>query len=750
MTRVAAPDRRAVSRRAWSTWLVLTLALVLIATTYVQWRQYRLLDNAMHFQHEALGWSFSQLENEQLRLRNAMEAYLNDPQHHDLDSVRLRYDIFVSRIGLVDHDRAASIMANQPSYAPAMALVHAFVAEADRWMADKPVEPLNSLAVKQLVPPVDALGIPLHDLALGASHLLYQRATERNAAVRQQSRLGIELTAFLCVLLLALGIVVVRQLRSLNERRRSLEALAASLTTARHDAEAANRAKSAFLANMSHEIRTPFHGMLGMMSLLQDGPLTPRQANLVDTARESAHHLLAILNDVLDISQLESGKLQVQPATVDLPELIAQAEATVQVQARAKGLALRFSVAPDVPRWVRADATRLKQTLSNLLGNALKFTPSGTIALDVACRTVGVVQFTVTDTGIGMDKATLARLFQRFTPGDDRPARRAQGSGLGLHIARDLARLMGGDIGVQSEAGRGSVFTMTLPLPPAAAPVVAEQPVNPQRTVPARSLRVLVAEDHPVNRAYMEAVLDKLGHVVTFCVDGASAVRAVQEQPETQPFDVVLMDLHMPEMDGFSATRAIRSMPPPRGNVPIVALTADAFHESRHLAFESGMNGFLTKPAHLPQLRDALERYAGTTTSTAPVPIEITAPPVPAAAASADGGLDLTTIDDVLQSMTPARYGALLSGFFEDQSRTLSDLRLAVATDARAELRDRAHSLKGAAASLGLRNVAELAAKLQLAPPGAAAATLIARLDMLEQQLSLAREQCVRRDLMSA
>ena len=317
-------------QRLWLRALGGALALVLVAAGYVQWRQVKLLDTASHFQSDALGWSFAQLETEQLRLRNELQRFLADPQPRSADQVRLRYDIFVSRVGLVDHERAAGIMQDQPAYRPALTQVHAFVQAADRTLGETRVQPFDAAAGHELAPLLDALNVPLHDLSLGASHLLYQRATERNNAVRQQSELGIALTLFQCLLLLALAFIVMSQLRALTERRRNLEALADNLGAARRDAETANRAKSAFLANMSHEIRTPFHGMLGMMSLLQEGGLSPQQAAYLDTARESAQHLLTILNDILDLSQLESGRLQVVPQTMDLPQLIAQVDALMR------------------------------------------------------------------------------------------------------------------------------------------------------------------------------------------------------------------------------------------------------------------------------------------------------------------------------------------------------------------------------------------------------------------------------------
>jgi signal transduction histidine kinase/DNA-binding NarL/FixJ family response regulator/HPt (histidine-containing phosphotransfer) domain-containing protein len=729
-------------------WLLIAsaaLALVLLAVAYVQWRQYELLDNATHYQNDALGWSFSQLETEQLRLRNQMQTSLqagaNPP---DREALQLRYDIFVSRIGLIDHERAARIMSDQRSYAPAIKLVRAFVADADRVLGEKPTEPLTPQALKQLLDNLDTLTVPLHDLSLGASHLLYERATQRNSAVRQQSVLSLALTLSQCVLLLVLTVIVLTQLRTLNERRKNLEALADNLHAARIEAEKANRAKSVFLANMSHEIRTPFHGLLGMMSLLQDTGLNAQQQGFLLTAKESANHLLAILNDILDISQLESGKLQVQPETMELPLLIAQVEALMRVQAQSKGLALNVQLEPDVPRWVRADATRLKQILFNLLSNAVKFSEAGSVGLRVASGFGGRIIFSVSDTGVGMDGKTLERLFQRFMRADDSPSRRQGGTGLGLEISRDLARLMGGDITVQSEIGRGSVFTVALPLQAAAAPTPAQ--ITPESVATARTpgpLRVLVAEDHPVNRAYLEAVLDKLGHQAVFKEDGDGAVRAMQQHE----FDVVLMDLHMPGMDGFAAARAIRSMPPPRGRVPIIALTADAFQASRDLARQAGMDGFLTKPAHLPQLREALERHSG---------IGKTAPATAVAAASAstapsqephppDETFDPATVVDARQALSPLVYADLLARFFSGQPEALTTLRGAARSANHAALHAQAHALKGAALNLGLRAVADAAQLLQSAT---AAGEANGHIDTLEHALARSRAHCIRDGLL--
>ena len=734
-------------RRVWLFAVVGVLVAVVLAVAYVQWRQYKLLDSAAHFQNDALGWSFSQLETEQLRLRSELQRYVSDPEHAAPNAVQMRYDIFVSRISLVDHERAAGIMSDQPAYRPAMVQVRAFVNRADGVLGPHPVKPLDAASGASLLAMLDELNVPLHELSLGASHLLYQRATERNLAVRQQSILGVGLTAFQVVLLLTLAFIVLRQLRTLTERRSSLEALADNLSTARVDAEAANRAKSAFLANMSHEIRTPFHGMLGMMSLLQDSGLSPKQAMYLDTARESAHHLLMILNDILDISQLESGKLQVAPQTVDLMQLLNQVDALMRAQALDKGLALRIDVATDVPRWVRADPTRVRQILFNLLSNALKFTSQGEVTLAVNTGSAGRLEFNVTDSGIGMDDVTQARLFQRFMQGDERPSRRASGTGLGLQISRDLARLMGGDITATSRPGHGSSFVVSLPLPAVGAPTLAVDD-GVAHAPSGRPLRVLVAEDHAVNRAYLEAVLEKLGHHGVFAHDGHGAVQAVQAQPDDEPFDIVLMDLHMPDMDGFAAARTIRAMPPPHGRVPIVALTADAFQASRELAREAGMEGFLTKPAHLPQLREALARYGGGSVAAAAgtgLPGTIATPPRADASTTL---LDRATIDDVTRALTGPTYAALLGRFFDECAAVVEALTRAVDARSPHELRERAHSLKGGAASLGLRSLSALAQQLQVGAESAQADELARLLHRLEEVIDLTRAECKTAGLM--
>jgi signal transduction histidine kinase/DNA-binding response OmpR family regulator len=552
----------------------------------------------------------------------------------------------------------------------------------------------------------------MHELSLGASHKVSEQLEARGIAVRQQSQLGLGLTAFLSVLTLAFAFIALRQVAQLRERRLVLEELATKLRVARREAEAASDAKSAFLANMSHEIRTPFHGLMGMLSLLRETGLTPRQIDYLRTATESADHLLALLNDILDMSQLESGRVTLAVAPVDLRALLRDVEALMRPQATAKPLALHIDAAPGVPERMLADATRLKQILFNLLANAIKFTDHGAVVLDVRTREGNdgepCIEFAVTDTGVGMDEATLAHLFNRFVQGDSTRSRRHGGTGLGLEISRNLARLMGGDITVRSRPGEGSCFTFHMPLrtpPPTATEGAA--PLLPVGLPASRPLQVLVAEDHPVNRQYMAALLENLGHHAHFTSNGQEAVEALCRRR----YDVVLMDLHMPVLDGVGATRAIRALPDAaRSTVPIVALTADAFAETRDRCLVAGMNDFLTKPVSVQKLATSLRRLFGSGTAT---PDDVPVPPDQAPAwASSPPVVDGSAVAMALQAMSREKLAAMVEAFLDQAPETVQRLRAAVRDAQPLELRTNAHAAKGAALNLGLAGLAATAEAL--------------------------------------
>jgi hypothetical protein len=586
-------------------WLVGGVAaLLLIALSGVGWiqvRQYRALDATLRYQDEYLQISLTQLQVEYLRLRQSLMLAAQSAQP-DRDAVQLRYEIFVSRVELLGGGRAARLLLNQSDVQAALGGAQAFVEQADLVLGPRPRRSFDAAAARDLLERMAALEAPLQTLVLGASHAISERVAAQYDLVREQGRTGAVLTALLALTSVGFALAALAMLRREQQRGRALQRLTEALHQAREAAEAASQAKSTFLANMSHELRTPFQGLLGSLAMLDAAPLDAEQRRRLQLARDAGAHLLTILNDVLDAARLEAGTLKLDRQAVDLRALVEEVRALMIEPAATKRLVLEARVDDAVPAHALLDATRLRQVLFNLLSNAIKFTAAGRIGLDLA-RSGDALTFAVSDTGIGMDEATRARLFQRFSQGDESTSRRYGGTGLGLEISRELARLMGGDIEVRSEPGRGSRFTLRLPLAEAAAAAPAPAPAPASAPAPAAArLRLLVAEDNEVNREVLAAMIGALGHEATFARDGQDALDAARERE----FDLVLMDLHMPRLDGLDATRAIRALPGAAAEVPIVALTADAFDETRARCAAAGMNGFLSKPVSLDQLAQAL------------------------------------------------------------------------------------------------------------------------------------------------
>jgi len=469
--------------------------------------------------------------------------------------------------------------------------------------------------------------------------------------------------------------------RDVTERKRLEEALA----EAHHAAEAANAVKSQFLANMSHELRTPLNSIAGFSQLLTKSPaLKPDDRRYAELVARSGQDLLRLVNDLLDFSSLEAGALSLDPQIFDVARLVERSVEGFRLDADAKGVALNFEIANGVERRLIGDEARINQVLLNLIGNACKFTDTGAVHVEVSALArrgdAQSLRIAVRDTGIGIAAGKQQEVFQRFTQADSSIARRFGGSGLGLAISKHLVELMGGEIGVESVEGAGSLFWFTLSLPVADSGQGIAAP-DQSTAGPAQRRRILIADDAELNRELAEALLSGDGHIVEFAADGEEALRRVREGG----YDIVFMDVQMPRLCGRDATRAIRALDG-FADLPIIAMTAQALPEQIADCLAAGMNDYVAKPLAPESLKMMVAKWAGAGPGSAPAP-------APA------------------QVLPPHLLTALQERFIE---RSRADLALILARDAETDLRAVVHRAAGTAGSLGYGALSEAALALDL------------------------------------
>lgn len=605
-----------ISLRALNIALAVAGASLFIAVAllfYLQWQQ----RSWLHAAHPAPAFTAASLSQDLsidiARLREVLKKSQAGVVPADTAQMRDICSTIQTLLTRITARASADPVLGRPESTLTLERVQGLLSRTKQWLADPN---RDSKDVQGLAGIAQGLAQPLAELLYRA------QAQDKQQADAQFDRLSTNASEIfqLSILCLLLTLLTVGTLLLQNRERALAQEKSRKLTEYFREtqlkAETASRGKSRFLANMSHELRTPFNGIFGMLSLLGTTPLNTTQADYLKTANASANHLLNVLNDILDLSALEEGKISLQLAPLDVRQVIRDICDVMRPQAEQKKLDFDTDIHPDVPQWLLLDVKRLKQILFNLSNNAVKFTSRGGVQIKVQPGTPAgsenkdfvLLDFAVEDSGIGISSDALEHLFQRFNQVHNGISNDYGGTGLGLEISQSLAQLMGGQIEVTSAKGVGSCFTLRLRAQLAAAPLPSSARKSFQLdppTKPERVYRILVVEDNEVNRKFVEILLKRMGYLTYFAENGSVAISRLQKQS----FDLVLMDLHMPVMNGIEATRAIRALAPPTSAIPIIALTADVMNDAHDEAVAAGVNDFVTKPVHMNRLQEMIRLH---------------------------------------------------------------------------------------------------------------------------------------------
>ncbi|MGL5006725.1 MAG: response regulator [Plesiomonas sp.] len=595
--------------------LLVVICLVLLGTfisiASVQYKQFDDLKKSASIGDDNLMWTYFQLQNEYYRLQyQLLKVESENGSASSMRALQLRYDTFISRIGLALHSSdSREILVDQPIYHQIKKELPNFIYYADTLLGPDVIPVYNKEKYQTLIERVNALQSLLQKTNLQVNTSFTALDESRKQTVTNQIAITTAIATLQLMLIVIFGFVAWSQLQRSKKQNHSLMLLTEKLEDARFQAEAGNRAKSVFLANMSHEIRTPMNGVIGMISLLEDSTLNSQQADYLATAKDSAEHLLGLLNDILDVSKLEAGHVQLDVSPCSLSNLLINTHRLVANAADQKGLQLILDYPPDLPAWVELDSIRVRQIIMNLISNAIKFTEKGVIRITVYSKNVSLdffeISIAVEDTGIGIAEEIIPKLFQRFSQAELSTTRLYGGSGLGLEISKNLAQIMNGDITLTSQLGKGSCFVFSFKAKSAQAPLTDKcQSIQCHQCTP--QINILVVDDSAANRKFISTLLIGHGHKVQTAENGLIAIDKVN----SDVFDLVFMDIQMPLMNGLDAAIVIRKYADDNHReIKIIALTADALEGARETYIQAGMDDYLTKPVKAAGLQAVIAKH---------------------------------------------------------------------------------------------------------------------------------------------